>query len=239
MSFCPAEMGPPHHHPGHRMPHPGINEHPPWAGPQHPDFGPPPHGFNGQPPHMRRQGPPHINHDDPSLVPNVPYFDLPAGLMAPLVKVNLDTAPFPAWAEPGESGLCQNTRALRPPPLLSRPSPDPRSWKTTSTSLWTLKTTASRRPCRPARGCWRPWKPFTAHPPTTGPETGRALTRRGRGWGLLSPLPESMSFERNSQTARSSVPVRTHGGPFWSSRGGDGTQALLRAASGEQCVPSP
>lgn len=88
--FCFAEMGPPHHHPGHRMPHPGINEHPPWAGPQHPDFGPPPHGFNGQPPHMRRQGPPHINHDDPSLVPNVPYFDLPAGLMAPLVKVILD-----------------------------------------------------------------------------------------------------------------------------------------------------
>lgn len=87
--FCFAEMGPPHHHPGHRMPHPGINEHPPWAGPQHPDFGPPPHGFNGQPPHMRRQGPPHINHDDPSLVPNVPYFDLPAGLMAPLVKVIL------------------------------------------------------------------------------------------------------------------------------------------------------
>lgn len=86
-SFCFAEMGPPHHHPGHRMPHPGINEHPPWGGPQHPDFGPPPHGFNGQPPHMRRQGPPHINHDDPSLVPNVPYFDLPAGLMAPLVKV--------------------------------------------------------------------------------------------------------------------------------------------------------
>lgn len=86
---CFAEMGPPHHHPGHRMPHPGINEHPPWGGPQHPDFGPPPHGFNGQPPHMRRQGPPHINHDDPSLVPNVPYFDLPAGLMAPLVKVML------------------------------------------------------------------------------------------------------------------------------------------------------
>ncbi|KAG8454867.1 hypothetical protein GDO86_001187 [Hymenochirus boettgeri] len=83
----PAEMGPPHHHQGHRMPHPNINEHPPWGGPQHQEFGPPPHGFNGQPPHMRRQGPPHINHDDPSLVPNVPYFDLPAGLMAPLVKL--------------------------------------------------------------------------------------------------------------------------------------------------------
>uniref|UniRef100_A0A7M4FH05 Calcium homeostasis endoplasmic reticulum protein n=1 Tax=Crocodylus porosus TaxID=8502 RepID=A0A7M4FH05_CROPO len=83
----PQEIGPPHHHPGHRLPHPGISEHPPWGGPQHPDFGPPPHGFNGQPPHMRRQGPPHVNHDDPSLVPNVPYFDLPAGLMAPLVKL--------------------------------------------------------------------------------------------------------------------------------------------------------
>ncbi|OXB73100.1 UNVERIFIED_CONTAM: hypothetical protein H355_012025 [Colinus virginianus] len=84
----PQEIGPPHHHPGHRLPHPGISEHPPWGGPQHPDFGPPPHGFNGQPPHMRgRQGPPHMNHDDPSLVPNVPYFDLPAGLMAPLVKL--------------------------------------------------------------------------------------------------------------------------------------------------------
>uniref|UniRef100_A0A8C0GQW9 Calcium homeostasis endoplasmic reticulum protein n=1 Tax=Chelonoidis abingdonii TaxID=106734 RepID=A0A8C0GQW9_CHEAB len=83
----PQEIGPPHHHPGHRLPHPGIGEHPPWGGPQHPDFGPPPHGFNGQPPHMRRQGPPHVNHDDPSLVPNVPYFDLPAGLMAPLVKL--------------------------------------------------------------------------------------------------------------------------------------------------------
>lgn len=31
-----------------------------------------------------------MNHDDPSLVPNVPYFDLPAGLMAPLVKVSAD-----------------------------------------------------------------------------------------------------------------------------------------------------
>lgn len=87
-SYSFPEIGPPHHHPGHRMPHPGISEHPPWGGPQHPDFGPPPHGFNGQPPHMRRQGPPHVNHDDPSLVPNVPYFDLPAGLMAPLVKVS-------------------------------------------------------------------------------------------------------------------------------------------------------
>lgn len=35
---------------------------------------------------MRHRQPP--VQDDPSLVPNVPYFDLPAGLMAPLVKVS-------------------------------------------------------------------------------------------------------------------------------------------------------
>uniref|UniRef100_A0AAY5EMN8 Calcium homeostasis endoplasmic reticulum protein n=1 Tax=Electrophorus electricus TaxID=8005 RepID=A0AAY5EMN8_ELEEL len=83
----PGEMGPPHHHPNQRIPPPGMTEHPPWGGNQHPEFGPPPHGFNGQSPHMRRQNPSHVSQDDPSLVPNVPYFDLPAGLMAPLVKL--------------------------------------------------------------------------------------------------------------------------------------------------------
>lgn len=82
-------MGPPHHHPNQRIPPPGMSEHPPWGSNQHPDFGPPPHGFNGQSHHMRRQNPSHVNQDDPSLVPNVPYFDLPAGLMAPLVKVSM------------------------------------------------------------------------------------------------------------------------------------------------------
>uniref|UniRef100_A0A673WGN1 Calcium homeostasis endoplasmic reticulum protein n=1 Tax=Salmo trutta TaxID=8032 RepID=A0A673WGN1_SALTR len=86
----PGDMGPPHHHPSQRIPPPGMGggEHPPWGGNQHPDFGPPSHGFNGQSPHMRqRPAPAHVNQDDPSLVPNVPYFDLPAGLMAPLVKL--------------------------------------------------------------------------------------------------------------------------------------------------------
>ncbi|XP_072294440.1 calcium homeostasis endoplasmic reticulum protein isoform X2 [Eucyclogobius newberryi] len=77
---------PPHHHPNQRMP-PGNmgGERPPWGGSQHPEFGPPPHGFNGHSPHVRHRQP--LIQDDPSLVPNVPYFDLPAGLMAPLVKL--------------------------------------------------------------------------------------------------------------------------------------------------------
>lgn len=78
---------PPHHHPNQRLPPPGMGaDHPTWGGGQHPDFGPPPHGFNGHSPHMRHRQ--HPVQDDPSLVPNVPYFDLPAGLMAPLVKVS-------------------------------------------------------------------------------------------------------------------------------------------------------
>lgn len=77
---------PPHHHPNQRLPPSGIGaDRPPWSGGQHPDFGPSPHGFNGHSPHVRHRQ--HPVQDDPSLVPNVPYFDLPAGLMAPLVKL--------------------------------------------------------------------------------------------------------------------------------------------------------
>lgn len=98
--FCLTEMPgppPPPHHPSPRLPPPGMAaEHPPWAGGQHPEFGPTQHGFNGHSPHVRQRQPP--VQDDPSLVPNVPYFDLPAGLMAPLVKVSLNSTgrrPFP------------------------------------------------------------------------------------------------------------------------------------------------
>ncbi|XP_077440939.1 calcium homeostasis endoplasmic reticulum protein isoform X2 [Vanacampus margaritifer] len=80
---------PPPHHSNPRLPPSGMGgDHPPWGGAQHPDFGPPPpHGFNGHSPHLRHRQPPVPIQDDPSLVPNVPYFDLPAGLMAPLVKL--------------------------------------------------------------------------------------------------------------------------------------------------------
>lgn len=61
---------------------------------------------------MRRQGPPHINHDDPSLVPNVPYFDLPAGLMAPLVKVRS--------AESSGQSLCLHVNSSQMEPISHR-----------------------------------------------------------------------------------------------------------------------
>lgn len=73
----------------------------------------------------------------------------------------LSLAPqHPGWA-PQTPARCSNNCVLHC------------SWKTMSTSLWTLKTSAFRPPCHPARGCWRPWRPFTALPPMTGPGTGR------------------------------------------------------------------
>lgn len=46
------------------------------------------------------------------------------------------------------------------------------SLKTTTTSPWTLKTSACLRPCPPVTVCWLLWRPSTAPPPTTGPGTG-------------------------------------------------------------------
>lgn len=46
-----------------------------------------------------------------------------------------------------------------------------------STSLWILKTSACHLLCHPARGCWRLWRPSTAHPPMTGPGTVKAGSR--------------------------------------------------------------
>ena len=60
---------------------------------QLPDFTKPPPGFSmipgapGQPPILSRLPMPPINEAD--LTPTVPYFELPAGLMAPLVNVSL------------------------------------------------------------------------------------------------------------------------------------------------------
>ena len=55
-----------------------------------PDFSKPPPGFPaippGPPPPLRPP-PPTVAPNDKDLMPTVPYFDLPAGLMAPLVKV--------------------------------------------------------------------------------------------------------------------------------------------------------
>lgn len=51
---------------------------------------PPPPGFH-PPPGAPPAGPPPLNEQD--LMPTVPYYELPAGLMAPLVNVSIGPIP--------------------------------------------------------------------------------------------------------------------------------------------------
>jgi len=67
------------------LPLPDLSKPPPGF-PPGPGFGPaapPPQ----PPPLMSLSLKPPIHHDTAELVPSMPYYDLPAGLMAPLVKV--------------------------------------------------------------------------------------------------------------------------------------------------------
>ncbi len=160
--FSPEIGPPPHHHPNQRIPPPGLSDPPPWGGNQHPEFGPPPHGFNGQAPQMRRQTPSHVSQDDPSLVPNVPYFDLPAGLMAPLVKVISHST------SAGKVDVCFVSLVLN----VTLSFLFNNSLKIMIISLWTPKTSVCRPQCLPVNVCWPRWRRFTARRPTTDPETG-------------------------------------------------------------------
>uniref|UniRef100_UPI00358F7615 calcium homeostasis endoplasmic reticulum protein n=1 Tax=Myxine glutinosa TaxID=7769 RepID=UPI00358F7615 len=82
---CPP--GAPNHPPAFQLgiPPPGLLEYAQAP----PDFSKPPPGFPTiPPPNMSPKAPlPTVDPNDPSLLPTVPYYELPAGLMAPLVKL--------------------------------------------------------------------------------------------------------------------------------------------------------
>ena len=93
-----------HHTADFKMPQ--VTEPPaPQSGLMLPDFSRPPPGFGGPPPSM--MGNPNMGLQDNSLIPTLPYYDLPAGLMVPLIKLE----------DSGYKAL--HTRDLRLPP----PSP--------------------------------------------------------------------------------------------------------------------
>ena len=52
-----------------------------------PDLSRPPPGFGGPPPHMPPQQGRPAPFNDSNLIPTLPYHDLPAGLMVPLIKM--------------------------------------------------------------------------------------------------------------------------------------------------------
>nr|XP_039268165.1 calcium homeostasis endoplasmic reticulum protein-like [Styela clava] len=105
----------------------------PWGGGQGPRMGGPwqdgsPWAGGGPRPRGPRAPPPQMNPNDPSLIPSVPYYDLPSGLMCPLVKLedmdykSLDPAMIrlPPPVPPSER-LLAAVEAFYGPPSHERP----------------------------------------------------------------------------------------------------------------------
>uniref|UniRef100_A0A668AGX3 Calcium homeostasis endoplasmic reticulum protein n=1 Tax=Myripristis murdjan TaxID=586833 RepID=A0A668AGX3_9TELE len=202
----PGDMGPPpHHHPNQRLPPPGMGaDHPPWGAGQHPEFGPPPHGFNGQSPHMRHRQPP--AHDDPSLVPNVPYFDLPAGLMAPLVKLeDHDYKPLdpkdirlPPPMPPSDR-LLAAVEAFYSPPSHDRPrnrynllARGPSRSRSRSRSRGRSSSRSSSRSSKSSRSRSR-----SSRSRSRSRSYSRSSSTSGLGTGPPKPLPDTRLGEEN------------------------------------------
>lgn len=124
----PLNQIPPSHPPPSGPPPSNFSQPPPGffpgnfpPGVELPDFSRPPPGFPLPPPTMAAHPPPPEPVDD--LVPSVPYFDLPAGLMVPLIKLDdyeykpldPDTIRLPPPAPPSERLLTAVEAFYAPP----------------------------------------------------------------------------------------------------------------------------
>ncbi|XP_033477775.1 calcium homeostasis endoplasmic reticulum protein isoform X3 [Epinephelus lanceolatus] len=200
---------PPHHHPNQRLPHPGMGaDHPPWGGGQHPDFGPPPHGFNGHSPHMRHRQ--HPVQDDPSLVPNVPYFDLPAGLMAPLVKLeDCDYKPLdpkdirlPPPMPPSDR-LLAAVEAFYSPPSHDRPR-NSEGWEQNGLyEFFRAKMRARRKKGQEKRNSGRGGSRSRSHSRSRGRSSSRSSSRSSKSSRSRSRSSRSQSRSRSRSYSRS------------------------------------
>ncbi|XP_031696415.1 calcium homeostasis endoplasmic reticulum protein, partial [Anarrhichthys ocellatus] len=206
----PADMpGPPHHHPSQRLPPPGMGaDHPPWGGGQHPDFGPPPHGFNGHSPHVRHRQQP--VQDDPSLVPNVPYFDLPAGLMAPLVKLeDCDYKPLdpkdirlPPPMPPSDR-LLAAVEAFYSPPSHDRPR-NSEGWEQNGLyEFFRAKMRARRKKGQEKRNSGRGGSRSSSHSRSRGRSSSRSSSRSSKSSRSQSRSSRSQSRSRSRSYSRS------------------------------------
>ncbi|XP_021925651.1 calcium homeostasis endoplasmic reticulum protein isoform X2 [Zootermopsis nevadensis] len=134
--------GPPHQHgppipPSHGPPEINFSQPPPGylpafpPGLELPDLSKPPPGFPLPP--LNNQVPPEVALDE--LMPSVPYFELPAGLMVPLIKLedgeykplDPDSIRLPPPAPPSER-LLAAVEAFYAPPCHDRPR-DSEGWE--------------------------------------------------------------------------------------------------------------
>uniref|UniRef100_A0A8C4DJV9 Calcium homeostasis endoplasmic reticulum protein n=1 Tax=Dicentrarchus labrax TaxID=13489 RepID=A0A8C4DJV9_DICLA len=198
-----------------RLPPPGMGpEHPPWSGGQHPDFGPPPHGFNGHSPHMRHRQ--HPVQDDPSLVPNVPYFDLPAGLMAPLVKLeDCDYKPLdpkdirlPPPMPPSDR-LLAAVEAFYSPPSHDRPR-NSEGWEQNGLyEFFRAKMRARRKKGQEKRNSGRGGSRSRSHSRSRGRSSSRSSSRSSKSSRSRSRSSRSRSRSRSRSYSRSRSRTRS------------------------------
>ena len=97
-------------------------------------------------------GPPWNNYDDAMLIPTLPYYDLPAGLMVPLIKMEHSgyKSLYPAELRlpppcPPSDRLIQALDQFYAPPSHDRPR-DPEGWEMLGLYEWSrAKTTAIKK----------------------------------------------------------------------------------------------
>merc|ERR1719211_372230 len=102
-----------------------------------PDLSRPPPGFGGPPPNMHPGGTQtnRTPFNDSTLIPTLPYHDLPAGLMVPLIKME----------DSGYKFINPKELRLPPPPPHDRPR-DPEGWEMLGLYEWSrAKTSAIKR----------------------------------------------------------------------------------------------
>ena len=151
---------------GPMYPPPFQDEAPPGFLPHHalPDLSRPPPGFSGPPPMLMAP----IVYDEKQLIPTLPYYDLPAGLMVPLIpleevgykpidpkKIRL---PPPT---PPTAALIAALEQFYAPPSHERPR-DPDGWEMLGLYEWSKDKTAGRENL----DCQLPGQFFTANIPT-------------------------------------------------------------------------
>lgn len=134
----------------------GLPEGPPMFGGQQPPF-PPNHPHHLHHPSQQQQLPPPPlaahppTFDEAVLKPNLPYYELPAGLMVPLVKledsgykpINANEIRLPPPTPPSER-LLQALELFYAPPSHERPR-DPEGWEVIGLYEWSRDKTAAIR----------------------------------------------------------------------------------------------
>ena len=135
---------------GQSMPHASSHDFNPSLNVVLPDLSRPPPGFDGNgPPGPMRTGPPVSPFQEKNLIPTLPYYDLPAGLIVPLISME-DSGYKPLKAQdlrlpppiPPTDRLLAALDQFYAPPSHDHPR-DPEGWEMLGLYEWSRSKTAA------------------------------------------------------------------------------------------------